>query len=249
MARGGRALRRHRKRSDAFDGRLDAPPEVSVTRSAQRRPRAPHRRCDFGESARSAAEALGATAVDAVNGPSRSGPRAAPSGDSRGHAGVSMASSLSISLARCVLALDRSARPLPSRAAARAARPAAGRRAGPDSSRLSSRSDLECGACARLWQQPCPMPRARSARAARRGWGVLVLDVGRPRRRRGPHRSTGAGGCLTAWLACRRPRAACRTRSACRGVQMQAGLGAVRRGRRGAARRGAGGAARTHTRV
>ena len=63
-------------------------------------------------------------AVDAVNGPSRSGPRAAPSGDSRGHAGVSMASSLSISLARCVLALDRSARPLPSRAAARAARPA-----------------------------------------------------------------------------------------------------------------------------
>ena len=124
MARGSRALHRHMKRPDEPDVRLDAPPEVSVPRSAQRRPRAPHRRCDFGESARSAAEALGATAVDAVNGPSRSGPRAAPSGDSRGHAGVSMASSLSISLARCVLALDRSARPLPSRAAARAARPA-----------------------------------------------------------------------------------------------------------------------------
>ena len=108
MARGGRALRRHRKRSDAFDGRLDAPPEVSVTRSAQRRPRAPHRRCDSGESARSAAEALGATAVDAVNGPSRSGPRAAPSGDSRGHAGVSMAS-IALNFSRAVRA---GARPL-----------------------------------------------------------------------------------------------------------------------------------------
>ena len=61
-------------------------------------------------------------AVDAVNGPSRPGPRAAPSGDSRGHAGVSMASSLSISVARCVLALDRSARP-PSIARSSACRP------------------------------------------------------------------------------------------------------------------------------
>ena len=61
-------------------------------------------------------------AVDAVNGPSRPGPRAAPSGDFRGHAGVSMASSLSISVARCVLALDRSARP-PSIARSSACRP------------------------------------------------------------------------------------------------------------------------------
>ena len=108
MARGSRALHRHMKRPDEPDVRLDAPPEVSVPRSAQRRPRAPHRRCDSGESARSAAETLGATAVDAVNGPSRSGPRAAPSGDSRGHAGVSMAS-IALNFSRAVRA---GARPL-----------------------------------------------------------------------------------------------------------------------------------------
>ena len=108
MARGSRALHRHMKRPDEPDVRLDAPPEVSVPRSAQRRPRAPHRRCDSGESARSAAETLGATAVDAVNGPSRSGPRAAPSGDFRGHAGVSMAS-IALNFSRAVRA---GARPL-----------------------------------------------------------------------------------------------------------------------------------------
>ena len=47
-------------------------------------------------------------AVDAVNGPSRPGPRAAPSGDFRGHAGVSMAS-IALNFSRAVRA---GARPL-----------------------------------------------------------------------------------------------------------------------------------------